>query len=103
MTAISTGKPHPYHLVALNGDNVYGWCDAGDIAGTSGSGGSFKIGDSVSFNGNTHYTSSYAGSVGKGAKPCQANITAMNKNGKHPYHVVGDKVHGWVDLADISK
>ena len=82
---------------------MYGWCDAGDIAGTSGSGGSFKIGDSVSFNGNTHYTSSYAGSVGKGAKPCQAKITAMNNNGKHPYHVVGDKVHGWVDSADISK
>lgn len=105
VTAISAGKPHPYHLVALSGGKVYGWCDAGDIEGASGagSGGSFKVGDSVSFTGDKHYTSSYAGASGKSAKPCKAKITAANKNGKYPYHVVGDKVHGWVKASDISK
>ena len=84
---------------------MYGWCDAGDIEGASGagSGGSFKVGDSVSFTGDKHYTSSYAGASGKSAKPCKAKITAANKNGKYPYHVVGDKVHGWVKASDISK
>jgi len=105
VTAIRKGKPHPYHLVALSGGKVYGWCDAGDIEGASGSSGnsSFKIGDSVSFTGNKHYTSSYAGATGKPAQPCKAKVIAMNKNGKYPYHVVGDTVHGWVKASDISR
>ncbi len=31
VTAISEGKPHPYHLVAISGSKVYGWCDAANI------------------------------------------------------------------------
>lgn len=104
VTAISAGKPHPYHLVALSGDKVYGWCDASDIEGAEASGsGSFKIGDSVSFNGSIQYTSSYAGAKAVGAKACKGKITNVNKNGKHPYHVAGDNVHGWVNASDISK
>ncbi len=103
VTAISKGKPHPYHLVALSGGKVYGWCDAGDIEGGSGGSGPLKVGDSVSFTGDKHYTSSYAGATGKPAKVCKAKITAMNKNGKYPYHVVGDTVYGWVKASDISK
>ncbi len=34
VTAVSAGKPHPYHLVAVagKGSTVYGWVNAGDIA-----------------------------------------------------------------------
>ena len=34
ITAVATGKPHPYHCVAVSGkgSTVYGWVDAGDVA-----------------------------------------------------------------------
>lgn len=39
VTAISKGKPHPYHLkaVAGKGSTVYGWVNASDIAGLTSS------------------------------------------------------------------
>lgn len=39
VTAISKGKPHPYHLVAVagKGSTVYGWVNASDIAGVANS------------------------------------------------------------------
>jgi surface antigen len=62
----------------------------------------FKVGDSVTFTGNTHYTSAYPSGVGKSAKSCAAKITAISKGQPHPYHVVGKNVHGWVNAADIK-
>lgn len=64
--------------------------------------GSFNVGDTVRFAGNAQYTSSYSGGVKKAAKPCKARITAISKGKPHPYHVVGDFVHGWVDAVDIG-
>ena len=32
LTATSPGKSHPYHLIALRGNRVYGWCDSTDIS-----------------------------------------------------------------------
>lgn len=39
VTAVSAGKPHPYHLKAVvgKGSTVYGWVNASDIAGRVGS------------------------------------------------------------------
>ena len=65
-----------------------------------GTGLSFKVGDRVKFTGSTHYTSSNA-TAGKKAKACEAKVT-QTYNGKHPYHVVGDNVHGWVDAKDVQ-
>lgn len=62
----------------------------------------YDIGDSVTFSGNTHYTSSYSSASGKSAKPCKAKVTNTSLSGVHPYHVVGASVHGWVDKEDIS-
>lgn len=62
----------------------------------------YGLGDSVTFTGNMHYTSSYSRAAGKSAKPCQARVTNINLSGAHPYHVVGKSVHGWVDKEDIK-
>ena len=48
-----------------------------------------------------HYTSSNA-ATGKNCKPCEAKVTAINPGSKHPYHVVGTSVYGWVDEDDIA-
>lgn len=106
VTAISQGKPHPYHLVALSGGKVYGWVDASDIQGTGGSEVAktpIKVGDTVKFTGNTHYTSSYKTAKGKPAKAGTGKVTGINKNGAHPYLVVGSTVHGWVNESDVTK
>lgn len=60
----------------------------------------FKEGDKVKFTGSRHYTSANATS-GPKATPCEAKVTQTH-NGKHPYHVVGSGVHGWVDAADVK-
>jgi len=64
-----------------------------------------KVGDVVTFKGNTHYTSANA-TKGKACKPGKAKVTATY-NGKHPYHLVrvsggGSTVYGWVDAKDIG-
>lgn len=64
--------------------------------------GSFGIGDTVRFTGNTQYTSSYSGGNKKAAKACTARITAISKGKPHPYHIVGNGVYGWVDAKDIG-
>lgn len=105
ITAISAGKSHPYHLV---GNGVYGWVNASDIEGQAGVSSSvIKVGDIVQYNGDVHYTSSYPGAKGIGCKGGEAKVTAINKNGAHPYHLVhtgkGCTVYGWVDAAKVSK
>lgn len=64
--------------------------------------GSYGIGDTVKFTGNSQYTSSYSGGKKKAAKACNAKITAISKGKPHPYHVVGTGVYGWVDAKDIG-
>lgn len=64
--------------------------------------GSFGIGDTVRFTGNSQYTSSYSGGVKKAAKACTAKITAISKGKPHPYHIIGTGVYGWVDASDIG-
>lgn len=64
-----------------------------------------KVGDVVTFTGNTHYSSSNA-TKGVSCKPGKAKVTATY-NGKHPYHLVriaggGSTVYGWVDAKDIG-
>lgn len=64
-------------------------------------------GDTVHFTGNTHFTSSYKTGVGKPASPCEAEVTMINSSSHasvtHPYHLVGNGVHGWVNKEDISE
>ena len=68
-----------------------------------------KVGDVVTFTGDTHYASSYA-STGPSCKPGKAKITAIHQLGKskHPYHLVavsggGSTVYGWVNVEDIAE
>lgn len=68
-----------------------------------------KVGDVVTFTGDTHYASAYA-STGPDCKPGKAKITAIHQLGKskHPYHLVavsggGSTVYGWVDAKDIAE
>ena len=72
---------------------------------TSGAQG-LSVGDVVTFTGTKHYVSSVAVN-GKACKPGKAKITAVAKNGKHPYHLVrstgsASTVYGWVDAADVQ-
>ena len=67
----------------------------------------FKVGDVVQFTGTKHHTSSYTGATAKTCKSGKAKVTAINKTGAHPYHVVavsggGSNVYGWVDAADLA-
>lgn len=68
----------------------------------------FKVGDIVKFNGGKHYTTAIA-DAGSDANAGKAKITAVYKNGKHPYHcrAVNDAgafirgVYGWVNADDV--
>lgn len=35
------------------------------------------------------------------AKPCKGKVTAVYPKGRHPYHVVGNDVYGWVNKSDV--
>lgn len=66
-----------------------------------------KVGDIVTFKGNTHYRSSYEGAAGFTCKSGKAKVTAINKFSAHPYHLVtvsgsGSTVYGWVNASDIK-
>lgn len=65
-----------------------------------------KVGDIVTFKGNTHYASSNS-TRAVSCRPGKAKITQIY-NGKHPYHLVrvgrdNATVYGWVDAADIEE
>lgn len=67
----------------------------------------YSVGDVVNFTGNRNYISSSALAIGFKCKPGKAVITAINKNGKHPYHLVkvqgqGSTVYGWVDAGTFN-
>ena len=102
ITAISKGKPHPYHIV---GSGVYGWVDAKDIG--AGGGSEIKVGDTVRMTGSKHYTSSYAGAKAYDCKGGEAVVKRIVKNNPHPYllHHTGKgcTVEGWVDAKDVTK
>ena len=115
VTAINKTGAHPYHLVAVSGkgSTVHGWVDAADIqgvtpgSGSSGGGTTIKVGDTVNYSGNIHYTSSYKGAKSSACKGGTAKVTAINKTGAHPYHLKhtgsGCTVYGWVDADKVSK
>ena len=103
ITAISKGKPHPYHII---GTGVYGWVDASDI-GAGSSTTTISVGDTVQMTGSKHYTSSYSGAKSYSCKGGEAKVQKIMKNNPHPYllHHTGKgcTVEGWVDAADVSK
>lgn len=35
------------------------------------------------------------------AQPCRAKLTQIYPKGRHPYHVVGNNVYGWVNKSDV--
>lgn len=68
-----------------------------------------SVGDTVMFNGTTHYITAIAGN-GSACRGGKAKITQIVTNGnpKHPYHLVatpggGATVHGWVDSGTFEK
>lgn len=66
----------------------------------------FNKGDIVLFKGNTHYSSAND-NTGYKASQGKAEITAISKGAKHPYHLIAVKggnstVYGWVNADDIT-
>ncbi len=110
VTAVNKSGAHPYHLVAVSGkgSTVYGWVDASAIKGAgSTKSSSIKVGDTVKYSGNKHYTSSYKGAKSSSCKGGTAKVTKINKSGTHPYHLVhsgsGCTVNGWVNADLVTK
>lgn len=112
VTAINKNGAHPYHLKAVSGkgSNVYGWVDAADIQGaSSGPSGDtvIKVGDTVTYSGNVHYTSSYAGAKASICRGGTAKVTAVSRGNPHPYHLKhtgkGCTVYGWVDAEKVLR
>ena len=66
---------------------------------------SLDRGDIVHFTGDTHYTSSYSGGIGKPASPCEAEVTLISSSHSavRRYHLIGDGVYGWVNDCDIAE
>lgn len=65
----------------------------------------YALGDVVEFAGNVHYTNSYASGVARNCTAGQAEVTAVNLKGEHPYHLVGINgcsVYGWVNAEAIK-
>lgn len=67
---------------------------------------SFKVGDTVNFTGNLHYSSSNAKSGSK-CKSGLATITHIALEAAHPYHLVRitnstSSVYGWVNANDVQ-
>lgn len=115
VTKIYEKGKHPYHLIREQGgtSNVYGWVDAEDIWELNNTEEteeeSFKVGDIVEFEGDTHYTSANA-AKGTACTGGRAKITQIYQPGKskHPYHLVrvsggGSSVYGWVNEGTFHK
>lgn len=60
----------------------------------------FSIGDQVHFIGNKQYSYSQS-TKAINAQQCDAKVTSIFLNGKHPYHIIGNGVYGWVNKDDI--
>ena len=59
-----------------------------------------KVGSEVFFIGAKQF--SYSSSEkAVAASPCRGKITAIYEKGRHPYHVVGNDVYGWVNKSDV--
>lgn len=70
-------------------------------------GGNYKIGDIVQFNGGYHYVSSTAvNPTGGKCAAGPAKITLIAKGAKHPWHLIhtddSTRVYGWVDDGTFS-
>ena len=106
ITAIASGRQHPYHLVGVG---VGGWTDASAIEGVAGNASNpemIQVGDEVVFNGAVHYTDSYA-ARGYLCKGGEARVTVINRNGTHIYclKAIGKvcTVNGWVDAEFVTR
>lgn len=74
---------------------------------TSSNPGGLQVGDVVDFKGGYHYSSSMASKPAGGKRTAgKAKITAIAKNAKHKYHLIGESggsnVYGWVDANAIK-
>lgn len=80
---------------------------AADTKPQTGTSNGIKIGDVVQFTGNKHYTSSYPDGKASACKGGKAKVTAINKSGAHPYHLIAvsggrSNVYGWVNASDVT-
>ena len=95
-----------YTGAATGGNTVAGSQDTPTPSKPAGGALEAAVGDTVTFTGTKHYVSSSAVN-GSTCKPGKAKVTAVAKNGKHPYHLIkvpgeGSTVYGWVDAKDIQ-
>lgn len=79
--------------------------NGGEAASGGGKGAALTVGSLVTFTGGRHYVSSTE-DAGYPASAGPAKITAVNKAGKHPYHLIhttaASNVYGWVDEGTIQ-
>lgn len=61
----------------------------------------YAVGQAVWFTGTKQFYYSSSEKAADAA-PCRGKITAIYEKGKHPYHVVGDNVYGWVNKSDVT-
>lgn len=99
---VDTSRKAPYLL----GDSL-GWAKAEDIGITAKpsapSSKMIKVGSKVRFGGGYHHaTANSASHVGGYRNACDAKVTYIAKGSKHPYHIVGKQVYGWVDADTIK-
>lgn len=62
--------------------------------------GLLPVGKEVWYIGTKQYAYSSSDKV-VGALPCKGKITQVYPKGRHPYHVVGNDVYGWVNKSDV--
>lgn len=62
--------------------------------------GMLPVGREVYYIGTKQYAYSSSEKVVE-ARPCRGKITQVYPKGRHPYHVVGNDVYGWVNKSDV--
>lgn len=110
ITAVNKKGTRPYHLISQDGRGVYGWVNTDSIKELSTTAQkdpkTVSKGDTVTFTGGAVYKSSTAAQAAVQRNVISTcTVTAVNADGKHPYHCVskdGRGVYGWVDKEDVK-
>lgn len=94
-----------WYYIRIDG-SVYGFVHSDYVEKSGGDTGKIRVGMKVTFTGNVHYTSSGSKINGKSCRPGRAEVTAVNPDGIHPYHLVrtagsNSTVYGWVNEDDV--
>lgn len=62
---------------------------------------SLSVGQEIYYTGSQQYAYASSEKI-VSARPCRAKITQIYAKGRHPFHVVGNDVYGWVNRSDVQ-